>query len=319
MNLQQLDYVLAIAREGSITKAAHALYKAQPNISNALKELEAELGIRIFERTSNGVLLTLAGETFLNQASSLVEQAKRLQDYYQHPKHDEIQFRISAARSSYMVQGLSEWINEKIEKDVSLQIHLIETNSNQVIDDISNARSDLGIIRIPSEQEPLFLALLQTKHILHQTITEFPLRLVFKKNHPLHHLENIVYQDLAPFTEIIHGDDRLLAIQKLQINTEMEMQQHSRRVYVYDRGSQISLLETIKDAYMWVSPIPSSMLDTYDMVLRDVSFATVRNKDILIYRKDLTNLHLVQSCCDYLHTFALRLLEDTEKQVTRGS
>ena len=61
MNLQQLKYVLAIYKEGSITKASHALFCAQPNLSSALKSLENELHIKIFERTPGGVELTLQG------------------------------------------------------------------------------------------------------------------------------------------------------------------------------------------------------------------------------------------------------------------
>lgn len=64
MNLQQLKYVLAIYKEGSITKASHALFCAQPNVSSALKSLESELHIRIFDRTLNGVELTPQGEAF---------------------------------------------------------------------------------------------------------------------------------------------------------------------------------------------------------------------------------------------------------------
>lgn len=315
MTLQQLEYVLAIAHEGTITKAAHTLYKAQPNVSNALKELEAELGIRIFERTSSGVQLTIEGEAFLTQASALMEQAKRLHDNYKHPRAEEVQFRVSAARSSYMMQGISNWINEKIKKESPLQVHLIETNTNQVIDDIRNGRSDLGIIRIPSEQEQLCQQLLENKHILYQPIIEFPLRLVFKKNHPLSQKKNIYYHDLEPYTEIIHGDDRLLAIQKLHINPDIDMQLRNRRVYVYDRGSQISLLETIENAYMWVSPIPLTMLDAYDMMLRNASFATVENKDILIHRKDSPNHDLIQSCSDYLRTYAKQLQESIHQRL----
>lgn len=61
MNLQQLKYVLAIYKEGSITKASHALFCAQPNLSSALKSLENELHIKIFERTPGGVELTPRG------------------------------------------------------------------------------------------------------------------------------------------------------------------------------------------------------------------------------------------------------------------
>ena len=73
MKLQQLEYVIAIAQEGSITAAAKKLYQAQPNISIALKELESEIGTQIFWRTPNGMVLTPEGEDFLVRAKEIVE------------------------------------------------------------------------------------------------------------------------------------------------------------------------------------------------------------------------------------------------------
>ena len=61
MKIQQLEYVIAIAQEGSITRAAKQLFQAQPNISIALKELEAALGIPLFNRTPNRRVLTPQG------------------------------------------------------------------------------------------------------------------------------------------------------------------------------------------------------------------------------------------------------------------
>ena len=80
MNLQQLKYVLAIYKEGSITKASHALFCAQPNVSSALKSLESELHIRIFDRTLNGVELTPQGEAFISYAVNIMAQVERLEN-----------------------------------------------------------------------------------------------------------------------------------------------------------------------------------------------------------------------------------------------
>lgn len=317
MTLQQLEYVLTIAQEGSITKAAQRLFKAQPNISNALKDLEEELNIKLFERVPRGVVLSIEGEAFLTQASALLDQANRLQAKYTKEAPQEILFRISIARSSYMMQGISKWINESIHKDAHLQVHMVETNTNQVIDDIRNARSDLGIIRIPSDQQPYFNSLLENKHIVQKTLAEFPLRLVFKKNHPLQQRKQIKYEDLKPYTEIIHGDDRITAVQRAQINTEIDLSLKARRVYVYDRGSQINLLEMIDDAYMWVSPIPLDMLEHYQMVLRDVDFATVKNKDLIIYRKDSLQLPFIQACSDYVYEYASALQISVDQRLEK--
>ena len=72
MTLQQLRYVLAIADAGSMNRAAEQLYISQPSLSGAIKELETEIGISIFLRTSRGVVLTSEGEDFLMNARQAV-------------------------------------------------------------------------------------------------------------------------------------------------------------------------------------------------------------------------------------------------------
>ena len=65
MTLQQLRYVVEVATAGSITEAARRLFVAQPSLSKAVSELEAEMGITIFERSSKGVVPTEDGTRFL--------------------------------------------------------------------------------------------------------------------------------------------------------------------------------------------------------------------------------------------------------------
>ena len=62
MTIQQLQYVMEISRTGSVSKAAKTLFLSQPNLSNAIKNLENELGVNLFVRTLNGTELTAAGK-----------------------------------------------------------------------------------------------------------------------------------------------------------------------------------------------------------------------------------------------------------------
>ena len=62
MNIVYLRYAVAVAKAGSLNKAAEELFIAQPNLSRAIKELEKELGIVIFDRNSKGITLTSDGE-----------------------------------------------------------------------------------------------------------------------------------------------------------------------------------------------------------------------------------------------------------------
>ena len=78
MNITELRYLVAIMQWGSVSAAAKQLYAAQPNISKALKNLEEEYKIRIFERSSTGMIPTEQGRRFIEQAARVLEEVDRL-------------------------------------------------------------------------------------------------------------------------------------------------------------------------------------------------------------------------------------------------
>ena len=77
MNITELRYLVAIRKWGSVSAAAKQLYAAQPNVSKALKNLEEEYGIRIFERSSTGMIPTEQGRHFIRQAERVLGYLKR--------------------------------------------------------------------------------------------------------------------------------------------------------------------------------------------------------------------------------------------------
>ena len=74
MTLQQLRYVIQAADSRSMNEAAKALYISQPSLSGAIKELEKEIGIELFKRSSHGTVLTPEGEEFLGYARQVTDQ-----------------------------------------------------------------------------------------------------------------------------------------------------------------------------------------------------------------------------------------------------
>ena len=84
MTLQQLRYIVAIAEAGTLSGAAKALFISQPSLTKTVQELENEMGIKIFERTNKGVLLSHDGEIFLGYARQVLEQAALLESHYNH-------------------------------------------------------------------------------------------------------------------------------------------------------------------------------------------------------------------------------------------
>mgnify|MGYP000446654172 CR=1 FL=1 len=82
MTLQQLKYVTTVAQTGTISDAAKKLFISQPSLTKAVRELEKEMEITIFERTNRGIVISKEGETFLGYARQVLEQAALLEETY---------------------------------------------------------------------------------------------------------------------------------------------------------------------------------------------------------------------------------------------
>lgn len=82
MTLQQLRYVTTVADTGTISRAAQQFYISQPSLTNAIRELEQEVGLTIFHRTNRGVALTPEGEEFLGYARQVLAQIELIEEKY---------------------------------------------------------------------------------------------------------------------------------------------------------------------------------------------------------------------------------------------
>ena len=95
MNVLHMKYALAVAKSGSINKAAEQLLMNQPNLSRAIRELEASVGTEIFSRSAKGMEVTPDGEKFLRYAENILKQIDELEDM----------FKNSASRGRFFMCG----------------------------------------------------------------------------------------------------------------------------------------------------------------------------------------------------------------------
>jgi Transcriptional regulator len=112
MTLQQLRYVIAVVNYGSISEGAKQLFISQPSLSNAIKELEKELGIEIFHRTPRGVTLSSEGTEFLSYARQVVEQAELLEERYSGQRRVKRICSISTQHYAFSVEAFVRMLTE---------------------------------------------------------------------------------------------------------------------------------------------------------------------------------------------------------------
>ena len=114
MTLQQLRYVVTIAEIGTISKAAEELFVSQPSLTKALKELEKEMQITIFDRTNKGIHVSREGEIFLGYARQVLEQAALIEEKYKHKSGGKQEFCISTQHYSFAVNAFVDVINASV-------------------------------------------------------------------------------------------------------------------------------------------------------------------------------------------------------------
>ena len=146
MTLQQLKYVIEVSRSRSISKAAQNLFISQPSLSNALKELENEIGIIIFLRTNKGIVLTPEGSEFLGYARQVVEQADLLENRYSNTQSLQQHFSVSAQHYAFAVSAFVLLLKEYNRDEY--EFTLKETKTYEIIEDVKNLRSEIGILYV---------------------------------------------------------------------------------------------------------------------------------------------------------------------------
>ena len=145
MNIIHLKYVISIAENGSINKAAEKLHVAQPNLSRVVREMEADLGIQFFRRSSKGMMLTPDGELFVSQARKILEQFDEMESLYREKKTGKQRFSISVPRASYISDAFAAF-SRTLGKE-KVEIFYQETNALQAVKNILEVGYNLGIIR----------------------------------------------------------------------------------------------------------------------------------------------------------------------------
>lgn len=283
MNLLHMKYAVEVARHGSLSKAAEVLLTAQPNVSRAIKELEADLGITIFHRTQKGMVVTPEGEDFISCARQILKQIDEVEQYYKSGTPGRQRFSVSVPRACYISEALADFSSTLGKTPLDLIYR--ETNSRETINSVLENEYKLGVIRYAAAYDTYFKSMLEEKGLNYEMITEFSYRLLMSRHHPLANKETILLKDLHPFVEVAQADSYVPAVPLTKLTKEEQVSLTDRRIYVFERASRLDLLSRNQEAFTWVSPISPQVLERYGLVQRPCADNDRVYKDVLIYRR----------------------------------
>ena len=290
MNILHMKYAVEVARLGSLNKAAETLIIAQPNISRSIKELEADLGITIFNRSAKGMVLTPEGEEFISYAQSILRQIDEVEMLYKQGSPKKQKFSISVPRACYISDAFAKF-SKSISEDPA-EIFYKETNSQRTIQNVLNNDYKLGIIRYAENYDKFFKSMLEEKGLAYEMIAEFSYVLIMNRENPLALKSEISFDDLPPYIEIAHADPYVPSLPLSVVKKDELPDNIDRRIFIFERASQFDLLSENPDTFMWVSPASRKVLDRYGLVQKKCVDNKKIYKDVLIYREGykLSNL-----------------------------
>ena len=197
MTIQQLLYVIRITETGSFNRAAESLFMAQPSLTTAVKELEKEIGVVLFNRSGKGVTLTAEGTDFLPYARSVVDQYHNLLDVYGKQGARKQKFAVSTQHYSFAVKAFVELTRTFDVAEYEFAIR--ETRTRDVIDDVSAARSEIGILYLNDFNRKAIMKLLAAGNLQATPLISCHAYVYLWKGHPLAQKEAISFSDLAPY------------------------------------------------------------------------------------------------------------------------
>lgn len=286
MNFTDLKYVVEIDKYSSISMAAKKLYVAQSNLSRAVKKIENEFDIVIFERTSKGVITTREGQRFLNHAREILYQVNSLTKTYSDLIDNGVSLKISVPRASYISEVFSEHVGALNEEE-NLRIHYCETNAMKTIRNIIDFHYNIGIIRYNSMHEGYYLSLLKLKKLEYSLILEFDYLLLTSRKSIIADKHIRADEDLKDCIEVVYGDKRLPSGEYIDLtDNDREERLQKKVIYIYERGSLFEILGSVPNTYMWVSPIPQSILDKYGLIQMRCGAYAKYMKDVLIFKEN---------------------------------
>ena len=287
MNLLHMKYAVEIAKTNSINKAAETLYVGQSALSRAIKELETNLGVVLFERSAKGMFLTPDGEVFVRYAKSVLKQVEDIEKMFGEGAVGKKKFSVSVPRASYVADAFAKF-TKKIEHGTEIDIFYKETNSMRTVKNVLQDDYKLGIVRYAENYDKYYKDMMDEKGLDYELITEFGYRLLMSKESPLAKLEKISFKDLEDFIEIAHADPYVPSLPMSEVKKEELPNNTAGRIFVFERASQFELLSQNPDTFMWVSPVPSPLLKRYGLTEKTCDENKRIYKDVLIHRRDYT-------------------------------
>lgn len=197
MTLAQLRYAITVAGASSMNEAAGKLFISQPSLSASIKELEAEVGVELFKRTNRGISVTPEGEEFIGYARQVVEQYNLIESKYILKENTKKKFGVSMQHYTFAVKAFVEMVKQFGMDEYEFEIH--ETKTYDVIEDVKNCKSEIGILYINDFNKKVLTKLFHQSGVEFHELLKCHIYVYLWKGHPLASKKEITLEELEEY------------------------------------------------------------------------------------------------------------------------
>jgi LysR family transcriptional regulator, hydrogen peroxide-inducible genes activator len=240
MTLTELKYIVAVAREKHFGKAAEACYVSQPTLSVAIKKLEDELEVKLFERSANEVTVTPLGEEIVRQAQSVLEQAANIKD----PLAGPLKLGIIYTIGPYLLPDL---VRHAIAMTPQMPLMLQENFTVKLLEMLRTGEIDCAIMAEPFPDTGLAMAQLYDEPFMAAVPTQ----------HALAKQETVTAEELKRETMLLLGNGHCFRDHVLEVCPEFaRFSSDAEGIRKSFEGSSLETIKHMVAAGMGVTLVP---------------------------------------------------------------
>lgn len=256
MRIQQLEYLERIIEAGSINEAAKRLFLTQPSLSNAVKELENEMGIQIFQRSSGGISLTAEGREFMTYSKQILDQVNLMNERYKNGQQRKQSFSVSAQHYAFVVHAFVELIKSVNANEY--QFTLRETETQNIFNDLAQFKSELGILYTNGFNQKIMQRLFKENNLVFTPLFVAKPHIFVSRYNPLTSKSSVNLSDLEdyPYLSYEQGEVNSFYFSEEILSTLS----HKKTIKVSDRATIFNLMVGL-NGYTISSGIISSKLN----------------------------------------------------------
>ena len=188
---------MTVAECGTISAAAEKLFISQPSLTTAIRELESEMGVTIFSRTNRGVIVSREGEEFLGYARQILSQAQLLQERFSGREQGEKRFAVSSQHFNFTVLAFSRLVQNF--RGPRYSFHFRETTTYEVLEDVSQLRSEVGILALNEDNERFLRRMFGKLGLEFTELKRVQAELFVSAEHPLAGRRFVTVEDVSPY------------------------------------------------------------------------------------------------------------------------